>query len=195
MAAKRFVVLDRDGTLIEERHYLSDPEGVALTPRAGAGLRKLKELGFGIVVATNQSGIGRGFFDHARLNEIHSRLADLLENEGVRLEGIYVCPHTPDDDCACRKPKLGLMTQAMRDHAFSPQESFVIGDKDVDIELGKNAGATTFLVRTGYGAELERAGTALPHFVADDILHAAEMIERMVRKPHKEHVPTHGPND
>ena len=96
---QRFVVLDRDGTIIEEREYLSDPEQVRLIPGVGAALREFQQLGLGLVVITNQSGIGRGFFDHAQLERVHDRLSELLDAEGVHLDGLYICPHKPDDNC------------------------------------------------------------------------------------------------
>ena len=112
MKQHRYVVLDRDGTIIGEREYLSEPEQVALLPGVGAALRELQQMGFGLVVITNQSGVGRGIFDQAQLERVLERLRELLEKEGVHLDGLYVCPHKPDDDCACRKPRLGLLQKA-----------------------------------------------------------------------------------
>ncbi|MGE5217846.1 MAG: HAD-IIIA family hydrolase [Chloroflexota bacterium] len=178
--AKRhqFVILDRDGTIIEEREYLSSPDQVTLIPGAGAALREIRQLGFGLVVVTNQSGVGRGFFDAEQLERIHRRLEQLLENEGVRLDGIYSCPHVPDDGCDCRKPRLGLMEKAARELDFNPQNSIVIGDKACDIEMGQAAGALTFLVRTGYGAQFEDAVAA--DFVVEDLLRASQAIGRLL---------------
>ncbi len=176
---RRFVILDRDGTLIFERHYLSDPRQVELIPTVPESLRALSRKGFGIIVITNQSAIGRGFFDLARLARIHQRLHELLHAHGVRLDGVYFCPHTPDDRCRCRKPQPGLIEVAARELGFEPHESFVIGDKACDIELGKRVGATTFLVRTGYGAQEEREQTACPDFVVDSVWDAVPIIERL----------------
>lgn len=171
-----FVLLDRDGTLIEERGYLSDPEGVILIPGAAAALRSLREIGCGLALMTNQAGVGRGLFDLQTLNQIHARMVSLLETEGVALDGIYVCTHHPDEGCPCRKPRLGLMEQAVREFGFDPRASFVIGDKAIDIEFGKNAGAATILVRTGYGREVEAAGTTAADYVVDDLAAAAVVI-------------------
>jgi histidinol-phosphate phosphatase family protein len=176
---KKFVILDRDGTVIEERRYLSDPDDVALLPGAGAALRALRQSGFGLIVITNQSGVGRGFFNQSRLDEIHRRLEELLAAEGVSLDGIYVCPHTPDDNCACRKPAGGLLEQAGRELGFDPSATIVIGDKASDIEMGRRVGARTFLVRTGYGREIEAQDSA-PDYIVDDLLAAAHEIERLV---------------
>ena len=175
-----FVALDRDGTIIVERRYLSSPDQVELLPGAAAGLRAISELGLGLVVVTNQSAVGRGYFDLARLGEIHGRLRELLVAEGIDLDGIYVCPHTPQDGCNCRKPLPGLLLQASRELAFDPARTVVIGDKPCDIELGRGVGATTILVRTGYGAEHEAAQAIMPDHVADDLKEAAKFVERWI---------------
>ncbi len=180
MRPKRFVLLDRDGTIIKECHYLSDPQQVELLAGVAEGLRRMQELGLGAIAVTNQSGIGRGFFDEKRLREIHQRMLELLAIENVYLEDIYFCPHTPADSCSCRKPLPGLVEQAAEKYGFNPQDSFVIGDKPCDIELGQRVGAITFLVRTGYGAEVATSQTAAPDYVVDDLLEAARIIERLI---------------
>lgn len=177
---RRFILLDRDGTVIEERHYLSDPGGIALVPGATRALCVLQEAGFGLAIVTNQAGVGRGMFGLGDMDAVHERLKAVLSAEGVALDGIYACPHTPDDDCRCRKPMLGLFEQAQRDHRFDPAKSFMIGDKAIDVEFGRAAGMTSILVRTGYGAEVEREGAAHPHHVVDDLPAAAELIRRFV---------------
>ena len=152
MGQRRFVLLDRDGTLIVERHYLSDPDQVELIPGAAAGLRRLRERGLGLAVVTNQSGIGRGFFDAARLAEIHQRLIEMLRAERVELDGIYFCPHHPDEACGCRKPQPALALRAAAELGFDATRAFVVGDMASDVALGRALGATTLLVRTGHGA-------------------------------------------
>ena len=177
---RRFVILDRDGTLIVERNYLADPAGVELLPGAPAGIRHLRELGLGVVVITNQSGIGRGYFDLAALDSIHARMTQMLAAYGVELDGIYCCPHLPDDHCACRKPRAGLLLQAASDHGFLPPDCFVIGDKPCDIHLGKSVGASTVLVTTGYGA-LFRSAEIGADAVVDDLEQAARYIGMQLR--------------
>jgi D-glycero-D-manno-heptose 1,7-bisphosphate phosphatase len=174
---RRFIVLDRDGTIIEERDYLSQPEQIKLIPGAGAALRELQQMGFGLVVITNQSGVGRGIFAQDQLDLIHRRLKELLDREGVHLDGLYVCPHKPDDHCNCRKPKLGLLQKAAKDLGFSLERSIVIGDKAGDIEMGRMAGVVTFLVRTGYGAQWE--DVIATDFVVDDLAAATATIRRL----------------
>lgn len=179
MTGRRYVLLDRDGTLIQERNYLARVEEVELLPATAPGLRLLSQAGLGLAVLTNQSGLSRGYFDQATLNAVHARLTQLLANEGVALAGIYVCPHAPDDDCDCRKPRIALAQRAAAELSFDPAMSFVIGDKPCDIELGRRLGATTFLVRTGYGSLWERESPQAD-FIVDDVLAAAHIIlERM----------------
>jgi D-glycero-D-manno-heptose 1,7-bisphosphate phosphatase len=137
-------------------------------------------MGFGLVVITNQSGIGRGFFDQAQLQQVHQRLEELLQAERIHLDGLYACPHTPEDDCACRKPKLGLLQKAAEDLAFDMESSIVIGDKPSDVEMGRGAGTTTFLVRTGYGSQLSMEEAVEPDFIVNDLLSATEFIRNLM---------------
>jgi D-glycero-D-manno-heptose 1,7-bisphosphate phosphatase len=180
MKRRQFVVLDRDGTIIVERHYLSDPLQIEFLPGAINGLRQMLAMGLGLVVVTNQSAVGRGFFNEARLDLIHQRFRELLETEGIHLEGIYFCPHTPEDDCSCRKPKPGLIERAASELDFDLQASFVVGDKAADIEMGRRVRATTFLVRTGYGADFVHDLAVNPDYVADDLSGVAKTIQRLL---------------
>ncbi len=170
------MLLDRDGTINVEKEYLSSVEGFELLPNTVAGLRAMRDLGLGLVVLTNQSGIGRGYFGAEAVDRIHRALAGLLASGGVSLDGIYICPHGPEEGCTCRKPEPGLAQQAARELGFRLADSFVIGDKAADIELGRRVGATTILVRTGYGREVEASGVAQPDYVADDLADAARII-------------------
>ncbi|MGA2256651.1 MAG: HAD family hydrolase, partial [Thermoguttaceae bacterium] len=172
-----------DGTIIVERHYLSSPEQVELLPGAGQGLRAMRALGLGLVIVTNQSAVGRGFFDMARLEEIHDRLRELLAGEGVAVDGIYVCPHTAEDRCRCRKPLPTLLEQAARELGLDVRDSFVIGDKPCDIEMGQAVGATTVLVRTGYGAEHEATGVVSANYVVNDLVEAAAKLAAIAPLP------------
>lgn len=179
---RRFVLLDRDGTLNEERHYLSDPDDMALIPGVAEGLRRLRDLGLGLVVVTNQAGIAYGYFDEARLDAIHDRLRALLAAEGVTLEGIYHCPHGPNDGCACRKPRPGLALAAAREHGFDPARSFMVGDKAADMGVAAALGIPGILVRTGHGAETaaqpDRGGADV---VVNDLRGAVREIEQRLK--------------
>ena len=181
MRLRRFAVLDRDGTIIEECFYLSDPDQVKLIPGAAEALRDLKQLGLGLVVITNQSAISRGFLDEDQLKRIHDRLVRVLEAEEVHLDGLYFCPHKPEDGCLCRKPKAGLLQKAAEELHFDLEQSIVIGDKISDIEMGRRVNATTILVRTGYGAEAAAAHAVAVDYIVDDLPGAVEVIRRLPR--------------
>ena len=185
MPKRRFVVLDRDGTIIFERHYLSDPSEVQLLPDSAAGLRHMRELGLGLIVITNQSAIGRGIVNKAQLDLIHKRFCELLEQERVLLDGIYFCPHLPEEECECRKPASGLLRSAAQELNFDPSQSFVIGDKASDIELGRRVGATTILVRTGYGEQFEISENLQPDFTVNNLKEAAEVMKKIVENDKK----------
>jgi D-glycero-D-manno-heptose 1,7-bisphosphate phosphatase len=177
--SQRYVILDRDGTIIVERNYLSDSDQVELLPGVGAGLARLRAAGFGLVVVTNQSGIGRGYFDLDQLARIHGRMQNLLAAEGAKIDGIYFCPHRPDENCICRKPATELIRRASSELNFNPTESFVIGDNVCDIQLGQRIGATTILVRSGYGAKIEEQIEVLPDYVSDDVASASLIITKL----------------
>ena len=178
--ARRFVLLDRDGTIIIEREYLSDPQQVELIPGASEALRRLRHLRLGLAVVTNQSGVGCGYFDAARVNLVHKRLDALLAADGAYLDGIYVCPHTPEDGCLCRKPNTGLAKMAAKDLGFDLGAVFVIGDKQSDIKMGQRIGATTILVRTGYGAAVAGSRAVRPDLIVDDLKAAGQTIESVL---------------
>ena len=180
MEPRRFVLLDRDGTLIALEHYLADPDAVVLLDGAAAGVRRLVALGLGVVIVTNQSAIARGILDERGLAAIHARLTERLASEGVRVDGIFHCPHHPDDGCACRKPERGMVDRAEAVLGFDPAECFVVGDAASDIELGRRLNATTILVRTGNGAETEASGAPFDH-VVDDLGSASALIEELLR--------------
>lgn len=176
---KRFILLDRDGTLITHKPYLSHPDQVELIPGAIDVLKEFQKMGLGILIITNQSGIGRGYFDSETLEKIHQRLTELLAKEGIILDDIYFCPHTPEDDCLCRKPKVELIEKAAKKHNFNPKDCFVIGDNKSDIELGTNIGATTILVKTGHGAAIAKDPSVNPDFVANNLFSAINTIKKL----------------
>ncbi len=160
------VFLDRDGTIVVNKHYLSDPDELELLPNAAEGLRKLRDLGARLVVVTNQSGVGRGYFDEAALAAMHSRLEELLAAEGVELAGIYTCPHSPEAGCDCRKPATRLYGQAVEELGLELEGSFVLGDGDADVEAGARLGATSIRIAPEEGAGLR----------APNLLAAAQLI-------------------
>lgn len=145
----RVVLLDRDGTIVVDRGYLDSAAGLEFLPGAAEGLRLLYTQGYRLAVITNQSGIGRGMFPIERLHEMNARLTTMVSEAGARLAGIYFCPHAPEENCDCRKPAPGLITQAAAELKFDPKTAIVIGDKDSDIECGRRAGAATVLISPG----------------------------------------------
>jgi D-glycero-D-manno-heptose 1,7-bisphosphate phosphatase len=180
-ARRAAVFVDRDGTLVVERGYLSDPADLELLPGAARALRQLKAGGFPVLVISNQSGVGRGLFPRTRVHEAMARLREQLRAEGVELDGIYFCPHRPEEGCSCRKPGTGLLEQAAEDQHLTLRASFMVGDKLLDVETGQRAGGLGVLVRSGYGREeerlLARGGSGLvPDLVCDDLEQAAHWI-------------------
>jgi D-glycero-D-manno-heptose 1,7-bisphosphate phosphatase len=143
---RRVALVDRDGTIIVDKVYLSDPGGIEFAPGAIEGLKLLRDAGFALVLITNQSGIARGYFDVATLKQIHDRLRSMLGAEGLELEAIYFCPHGPDDGCECRKPQPGMIRQAMRDLRFRSDEAVLIGDSDADMGAAAAAGVASVRV-------------------------------------------------
>ena len=162
------VFLDRDGTLIEEVHYLSAPEQVRLIPGAADAVRRLNEAGVLVVVVTNQAGVARGYFPESRIADVHAHLSALLAEHGAHIDAYYYCSHHPTEGtgayrvtCECRKPKPGLLLTAAREWDIDLARSWMIGDKLCDAEAGAAAGCHTMLVRTGHGTNLPGAAPDL----------------------------------
>jgi len=170
----KVVILDRDGTMVIDRGYLDDPAGLEFLPGAAAGLRSLYSRGYRLVVISNQSGVGRGLFPIERVYAMNAQLERMAEAAGFRLEHIYFCPHAPDAGCECRKPALGLMTQAAAELGFDPAAAIVIGDKESDVEFGRRAGALTILIGIP-GAR--PAPTPAPDYIVENLQQAADIIE------------------
>ena len=172
----RFVALDRDGTIIEERPYLSDPSQVRLLPNAVAGLRALRDAGLSLALVTNQSGVGRGYFGLDAVTRVNETVTAMLAEHGVAIDQVLVCPHAPNDGCRCRKPETGMLAMAAAAFGASPRQASVIGDKWSDIEMGRRAGAATILVRTGWGLQTESERRTTPDYVAADLLEASQFM-------------------
>jgi len=134
------VFLDRDGTLMVDKGYLDDPDEVELLPTVPEALRLLADNGFRMFVVTNQSGVGRGYFTEKQMHLVHWRLRMLLREENVELGKIYYCPHVPEDNCECRKPKPGLLRKAAEERDVDLKRSYVVGDKRSDWIAGRQAG-------------------------------------------------------
>lgn len=187
------VFLDRDGTLIRDTGYPSDPDQVELIPGAVEGVRLLNEAGFTVAVVSNQSGLARGKFTEAQFESVHDRFLALFREAGARFDAAEYCPHHPQGTvvkyavaCGCRKPETGLADRILARFPESAAWSrWVVGDKLIDVELGTRLGARTVLVATGYGAsEFHRTeGCAIrPDAFLPDMKEAARWIVSESRK-------------
>ena len=158
---KLAVFLDRDGTLIAEKNYLSRPEDVVIFPGAGDALKRLQDAGFKLFIVSNQSGVGRGYFTLADVARVNEHLASELARDGIRFEKIYLAPEAPDQPSRGRKPSPQFLFDARDEFGLDLANSFMVGDKLIDLECGWNAGVKkSMLVRTGYGAKLEAQAPA-----------------------------------
>ncbi len=173
------VFMDRDGTVSEEIGYMYHAGLYKPFPWAGPAIRKINENGMKAVLITNQSGVGRGYFDERSIEEVHAKLMAELANHSAALDAIYICPHHPEAGCDCRKPNPGMLLRAEKEMQIDLGRSYVIGDKYVDIETAHHVGATSVLVLTGYGREeRERYKTnpQQPHFVVGNLMDAVDGI-------------------
>jgi D-glycero-D-manno-heptose 1,7-bisphosphate phosphatase len=150
------VLLDRDGTIIYDEHYLKDPEKVRLLPGAAEGLRLFQEKGYRLFVISNQSGVGRGLIPTDRFWAVHGEVCRQLSEAQVKIESFLFCFHPPSDECECRKPKTALVPRQWDGLKIPWEKSYVIGDKLCDLELGDNLGAQSLLVLTGYGSTTKK---------------------------------------
>jgi len=179
---QRYVFLDRDDTLIVDKQYLREPAGIEFTPRALEGLQRLQAAGYGLVLVTNQSGIGRGLLTENDLAAVHARLRELLARQGLALDAIYYCPHHPQDGCRCRKPATGMLEQACRDFAVDIAQSVMIGDSEADIRMGRAFGLAIIQLRLddsrpNHGAD----------YLAADLAEAADWLLKRPPSPHGKH--------
>lgn len=175
----RAIFLDRDGTIIKEKEYLHDPAQVEVFPAALTGLKRLGDAGFKLFIVTNQSGVGRGYFTLADVDRVNARLAQELGEHGVSFQKIYSAPEAPDQPSRGRKPSPQFLFDAREEFDLDLARSFMVGDKLIDLECGWNAGVKqSILVRTGYGAQFERAAAdrLRAAVVVEDLAAAAEWI-------------------
>ncbi|MBI5893610.1 MAG: D-glycero-beta-D-manno-heptose 1,7-bisphosphate 7-phosphatase [Deltaproteobacteria bacterium] len=170
------VFLDRDGTINEDTGYIDSPERLALIDGAASAIKKLNSKGFKVIIITNQSGVGRGYFSEEAADAVNKKLEEILKKQGAHLDGIYYCPHHPDDNCECRKPKIGLLEKAKKDLDIDFKKSYVVGDKVSDVELAHNIGGKDILVLTGEGMKHKKMLKSQPSYIADDLKDAVEWI-------------------
>ena len=190
---QRAVFLDRDGTMIHEAGYLGRLDDLRWFPWTADAIRLLNRAGFLVCVTTNQGGIGLGLYTESFVQDLHARMAATLEASGARVDGWFYCPHHPSAvidelrrDCDCRKPRAGMIRQAIDRFGIDPALSFVVGDKRADVGLAEQAGARGVLVRTGYGNDVVAAHgghvTGAAH-VAGDLMGAVAWLLSESRTP------------
>lgn len=176
VASRRYIFLDRDGTLVEDPGYVHRLEDFALRPGVVSGLAALQAGGFRLAIVTNQSGIGRGYFERADFERFQAHLLDVLAGAGIEIDATFVCPHAPGAGCACRKPRTELLEEARRSLDADLARSWVVGDSPRDIALARAAGCRSVLLRDpaapGDGSEPPAAGAAR------DLVEAAALILR-----------------
>lgn len=150
MFGQRAVFIDRDDTIAKDVPYCSDPDEFNVYPFVPDAVRRLNEASYLVIVVTNQSGIGRGYFDEETLSRIHAKMVSTIEAGGGRIDDIFYCPHTPDDHCSCRKPEIGMGLAAVAKHGIDPSRSFMIGDSDRDMEFAARLGCRGIKVSDGF---------------------------------------------
>ncbi len=174
------VFLDRDGTLAEEVGYVNHLSRFRLYPYAAAAIHRLNRADWPVIVLTNQSGVARGYFPEKLVRQVHKRMERELAAAGARIDGIYYCPHGPEDDCGCRKPRPGMLERAAREHSLQLSRSYLISDLYRDLEMAQGEGCRSILVLSGYGRgeyEWNRGRwRRAPDHVAEDLGAAVEFI-------------------
>jgi D-glycero-D-manno-heptose 1,7-bisphosphate phosphatase len=177
MMKRPAIFLDRDGTLVEEVNYLHRIEDLRLFPFTESAVRRFKDAGFLVLIVTNQSGIGRGVYTESDMQSVHDEIQHRLDGA---IDGFYFCPHLPDAGCACRKPRLGMIEQALALHDIDMKGSWMIGDKNIDVETAINAGIRSGMVRTGYGQKHEAILWTRADLIDDDLGLVSEKVVEMM---------------
>lgn len=190
VSKRRAVFLDRDGTINEERNYVYREEDFVLIPGAAEAIALLNDRNFLVIVVSNQSGIGRGYFTTRDVDSLHTHLDEVLQAAGAHIDAYYYCPHHPRHgvgdyliECDCRKPLPGMLLQAADELCINLSDSYMVGDKRADVQAGSAAGCTSLLVRTGNGAAEEQMLTD-PVPVFDDLPSAVRWIDTREQASH-----------
>ena len=176
MEAKRFIFLDRDGVIIKDKPYIHEIADIEFLPNAIAGLLKIQQLGYGFIIITNQAGVARGYYTFKEAEDFHGEVVKRLNAQGVYIKKSYLCPHHPDftGNCDCRKPRAGLIERAVKELDIPMAGGIFIGDKDCDIQLGKNCNGRTFLIKNGQYQTTEE-----PDFAVHDLMGAYNILWRL----------------
>ena len=184
------VFLDRDGTINDDVGYVSTPLRVRVLPGVAEAIKRVNDAKIPVIVVTNQSGVGRGFFTEEHVREVNDAIGRILKEEGAHIDAWYYCPQWSDDvsrTCDCRKPQPGMLRQAAVDHGIDLAMSVMIGDKRSDMEVGEVVGAHTVLVLTGNGREtLEHwSSKTQPTYVANGLPEAIEWFLELKKRGSK----------
>jgi D-glycero-D-manno-heptose 1,7-bisphosphate phosphatase len=150
------LLLDRDGVINEECHYLHDPKDLVMIPGADKAIAEINQCNIPVAVVSNQAGIGRGLYGVEAYNAVNRAIADHLAQGAAHIDAWYFCPHTSQDACLCRKPLPGMLIEAAKDLNFDLRDAVFVGDKESDLAAARAAGCRAVLVRTGYGQQVER---------------------------------------
>lgn len=172
----RAIFLDRDGVINKHIPYCSRPEDFEFLPLVAEGIRLLNEKGFKVVVVTNQSGIGRGYFTEGMLSVIHYKMTQELLKHGAHIDAIYYCPHHPEDNCTCRKPNTDMLLKAAKELNIELNQSYMIGDSEIDIETGKKVGCKTFLIVSDEKKDKSYHHILDTQYIVPNIFAAAQLI-------------------
>ncbi|MEE9399130.1 MAG: HAD family hydrolase [Dehalococcoidales bacterium] len=171
----RAIFLDRDGTMAKDVHYCHRPEDFELFPDTAKAINLWHERGFKVIIVTNQSGVARGYFTEETLARIHDKMKKELAKDGAFVDAIYYCPHHPDDNCDCRKPKPKMVLRATKEHNIDLSQSFVVGDLPIDIGLGRAVGAKTILIGDSLSTDDD---SLIPDATVSNLWEAAQAILR-----------------
>lgn len=173
------VFLDRDGVINKDYGYVHQVEKFEIYPQVFPALKKLQEAGFKLFVVTNQSGIAVGYYTEEDFHNVNNHMLSVFKKEGIKIEKVYYCPHHPEGvvpeltkKCECRKPESGMIKQAIKEFNIDPKQSFLIGDKETDIQAAHKEGIKAILVKTGQG--LKHVDNTTADYIAEDILDAVE---------------------
>lgn len=172
---------DRDGTVIEEADYLHEPERIRILPNALEGMKRFQDMGYRILLISNQPGIGMGYYSKEDFYRVNRALLNSFSEKGILIDKIYFCPHSKSENCTCRKPGQALIQRAREELNLDLSRSVMVGDKTSDIETGRRAGMRTVLVRTGFGGG-DGEFTARPDITTENLLDAAERVLELERK-------------
>lgn len=171
-ALKRAVFLDRDGTIIRDKGYMKDPAAIELVPGAVDTLKALCREGWKLIIVSNQSGVGRGLITVEEMNAVQAKFIRVLRSHGIEITASYLCTHTPDDACDCRKPGFAFLEKAAKEHSVDIGQSWIVGDRESDILCGRNAECSTIWFRTPH----HEVARELPDHVADSWAEVYEKI-------------------